>query len=123
MKTVKLTMKTAKNLIGRIDPRLRVVKDDTAPDVAIFRAYTCPNGLDIVCENDWFTRNGRISLTITDSEGGRTLRMYFYPDTLNRDFLAEMEEREMEERKARIKWVALIGRKRAHELIDQYWEG
>ena len=123
MKTIKLTMKTAKNLIGRIDPRLKVVKDDTTPDVAIFRATTGNAGLDIVCENDWQTGNGRISLTLTDSEGGRTLRMYFHPDTLNRDFLAEMAEQEEDERRARIKWVAKVGLEQAHKFVDQYWEG
>ena len=126
MKTVKLTMKTAKNLIGRIDPRLKVVKDDTAPDAAIFRATTGPAGLDIVCENDWATCNGRISLTITEKGDGRKLRMYFYPDTLDRDFpaeMAEMAEWEEDEREARIKWVAKVGKEQAHKLVDQYWEG
>ena len=90
--------------------------------MAIFRASTGPAGLDIVCENDWATCNGRISLTITEKGNGRKLRMYFHPDTLNRDFLAELAEREEEERQARIKWVAKMGLEQAHKLIDQYWE-
>ena len=122
MKNVKLTQQTARTLIGRITPRLKISKDETAADVAIFRAATGPDGLDIVCENDWFTCNGRISLTVSDRAGGRTLRMYFHPDTLNRDFLAELAEREEEERQARIRWVGKIGLEQAHRLVDRYWE-
>ena len=123
MKNVKLTKRVAHDLINSICSRLNIHKDDTAPDVAIFRASTGPAGLDIVCENDWNTGNGRISLTITEKGNGRKLRMYFHPDTLNRDFLAEMAEREEDEREARIKWVAKVGKEQAHKLVDQYWEG
>ena len=123
MKNVKLSNRTAHVLINSVCSRLNIRKDDTAPGVAIFRASTGPAGLDIVCENDWATCNGRISLTVTEKVHGRKLRMYFHPDTLNRDVLAEMAEREEDEREARIKWVAKVGKEQAHKLVDQYWEG
>lgn len=63
---VKLTKRTAWELISRIFPRLNISKDTTPPDVVIFRASTGPAGLEIRCENDWFNHNGRIRLTLSD---------------------------------------------------------
>ena len=63
------------------------------PDVAIFTAYTGPEGLEIRCENDWFNHNGRIKLTISNMDGGTPIVRYYHPDTLNRDHVAEDAEK------------------------------
>lgn len=121
-KLVKLTKKTAAQLIYQICPRLNIIKDATPPDVAIFKASTGPNGLEICCENDWFDHNGRIKLTITDG-GGTFITQYFRPNTLKRDFGAEQAEKDIAARQARKDWVQMVGRDMAHKLVDQYWGG
>lgn len=120
-KTIRLTKKTATQLIHQIMPRAVVIKDDTAPEATIFRAVTDPNGLEIRCENDWFKRNKRIKLTITDGE--KTIVHYYSPTTLNRDFIEEKLEKEETALQARVKWVSQVGLEMAHTLVDRYWEG
>lgn len=123
MKRLKLTKKTAVELIGRIFPGLHISKEETGPDVAIFRASTGPQGLEIRCENDWFNHNGRIELTILDDDDGNVIRMYFHPDTLDRDFVAEQSAKEDERREAGRDLVQMMGKELAHKLVDQCWEG
>lgn len=120
---VKLTKKTAWQLISRIHPRLNITKDAAPPEVAIFRASTGPEGLEIRCENDWFTRNGRIKLTLIDGIGGNQIIQYFHPETMNRDFGAEQAEKDDAAKQARKDWVQMVGRDMAHKLVDHYWEG
>lgn len=67
---VKLTKRKAWELISRIHPRLNIKQEATPSDVAIFKASTGPEGLEIRCENDWFNHNGRIKLTISNVDGG-----------------------------------------------------
>lgn len=67
---VKLTKRKAWELISRIHPRLNIKQEATPPDVAIFKASTGPEGLEIRCENDWFDHNGRIKLIIANVDGG-----------------------------------------------------
>lgn len=119
-KTVKLTKKTAKQLIDRICPRLNIVKEATLPNMTIYTAHTGPEGLEIRCENDWYDLNGRIKLTISD--GGNCITQYYYPDTLNPDFGTERAEQSAAARQARKEWVGIVGRDLAHEMIDEYWE-
>lgn len=92
---VKLTKRVAWELISRIHPRLNIQKEITPPDVAIFKASTGPEGLEIRCENDWFNHNGRIKLTIGNVDGGTPIIRYYHPDTLNRDYVAEQAERKL----------------------------
>ena len=120
-KTLKLTKKTASELIGRICPRLNINKDNTPPEVAIFRATTGPKGLEIKCENDWYNHDGRIKLTISD--GGTSITRYYNPETLERDFAVEEAEKEKEASEARKNWVGEVGREMAHKMVDRYWEG
>lgn len=120
-KTIKLTKRTAAVLIGRIYPNLNIRKDNTPPNVVIFRASTGREGLEIICENDWCNYDGRIRLTISD--GGNCLVRCYHPETLERDYAAEESYREDAAREARVKWVSDIGREKAHKLVDQYWEG
>ena len=110
-------------LISRIYPRLNIKQEATPPDVAIFKASTGPEGLEIRCENDWFNHNGRIKLTVGNVDGGTPIIRYYHPDTLNRDYLAEQAEKEDEAKQARKEWVQALGPELAHKLVDQYWEG
>lgn len=120
-KPLKLTKKTARELIGRICSRLDITKEETASNAITFRASTGPSGLEIRCENDWFNNNGRIKLTISD--GKNHIIQYFYPDTLNRDYVAEQCDKDDEQLKSRRDWVWTMGKERAHKFVDQYWEG
>lgn len=120
---VKLTKRAAWELISRIYPRLNIKKESTLPDVAIFKATTGPEGLEIRCENDWFNHNGRIKLTISNVDGGTPIVRYYRPNTLNRDFVAEQAEREDDVKQSRKEWVQALGPELAHKLVDQYWEG
>ncbi len=119
-KTLKLTKKTASELIGQICPRLNINKDNTPPEVAIFRATTGPKGLEIKCENDWYNHDGRIKLTICD--GTTWIIRYYHPETLERDFAAEDAEKEDADKESRVRWVFDIGQEMAHKMVDQYWE-
>lgn len=49
---------------------MNIKQEATPSDVAIFKASTGPEGLEIRCENDWFNHNGRIKLTIGNVDGG-----------------------------------------------------
>lgn len=119
-KTIRLTKKTATQLIHQIMPHAKISKDDTVPEVTIFRTVTDPNGLEILCENDWFKRNQRIKLTITDGEN--TIVHYYSPTTLNRDFIEEELEKKEIALEARVRWVSQVGLEMAHKLVDHYWE-
>lgn len=118
---VKLTKRKAWELISRIHPRLNIKQETTPPDVAIFKASTGPEGLEIRCENDWFNHNGRIKLTISNVDGGTPIVRYYHLDTLNRDYVAEQAEKEDEAKQARKEWVWAMGKEMAHKLVDQYW--
>ena len=117
-KTIRLTKKTATQLIHQIMPHAKISKDDTVPEVTIFRTVTDPNGLEIRCENDWFKRNQRIKLTITDGEN--TIVHYYSPTTLNRDFIEEELEKKEIALEARVRWVSQVGLEMAHKLVDHY---
>lgn len=119
-KTIRLTKKTATQLIHQIMPHAKISKDNTVPEVTIFRTVTDPNGLEIRCENDWFKRNQRIKLTITDGEN--TIVHYYSPTTLNRDFIEEELEKKEIALEARVRWVSQVGLEMAHKLVDHYWE-
>lgn len=119
-KPLKLTKKTAAKLIGKICPKLSIYRDNTPQEVAIYRAYTGPEGLEIVCENDWYNHNGKIKLTIRDCTAW--IIQYYNPETLERDFAAEDTEKEDADKESRVRWVFDIGPEMAHKMVDQYWE-
>lgn len=121
-KTVKLTNRTAWELISRICT-LKITKDDTAPHVAIFRARTGRDGLAITCENDWYDHNGRIKLTIHDALCGRSIIRYYHPDTLERDYASEDAEKEAEREEMRREWVQSVGLEKAIKMVERYWDG
>lgn len=122
-KKVKLSRKTAVGLIRSVFPvSPKVIEGgEQASGTVIYTAQT--GALDITCSNDWYTCNGRIQLIIADRMGGGSVRMYFHPETLNRDFGAEEADRQDDRREARIAWAQSVGRERAHKFVDQYLEG
>lgn len=121
MSTIKLTKKTAYELISRISTGRNIKKDDTSwPTVAIYRASTGPSGLEIICENDWYDYNGLIKLTISDGEN--QIIHYYSPTTLEREYDDEQIYKDKLERERRVEWVRNVGKERAHKLVDRYWE-
>ncbi len=121
-KPVKLSRMTATRLMVQvIGPGVKPLLSEPGAGATVYKAER--GCLEICCENDWYNHNGRIRLTITDGIGGNQIRMYFHPDTLNRDFEAEDAEKEDDRREARLKWVSEIGKDLAHKLVDRYWEG
>lgn len=90
--TIWLSYKTAQKLMRRACPHMKAQKSEgLLPGVDIYIGRTGPEGLILICENDWADGCGRIKLTIKDGTGSGTITQYFRPDTLARDF--EMEAR------------------------------
>ena len=122
MSTIKLTKRTAYELISRISTGRNIKKDDTSPTsptVEIYRASTGPSGLEITCENDWYDYNGLIKLTISDGEN--QIVHYYSPTTLERERAEEQEYKNELERERRVEWVSCVGREQAHKMVDRYW--
>lgn len=90
--TFSLTPRTVRKLMKRLFPRTRLERSRwMVPGTDIYGGKTGPEGLILICENDWADGCGRIKLTIKDGTGSGTITQYFRPDTLARDF--EMEAR------------------------------
>lgn len=120
---VKLSQKTAKTLIQR-EIGLSAARLEQTKIPGSITSYTMSIGsLGIKVENDWFTSNGRIKLTITNGIGGNVIQMYFHPDTLNRDFGAEDAEKQDAQTEARNNWVFTHGTEYCHKAVDRIWEG
>lgn len=120
---VKLTKKTATELIRRFSPARNIERYNTVPEVAIFRVFTSEDGVEIRCENDWYNHNGRIKVTISDHWGAGSIQMFFNPDTLDRDFEAEEVERKSEKAaeadKVMRHFVGEFTRTRAQRLTEK----
>lgn len=121
-KPVKLTKKDACNLIRQYFPGLKLEGGKRDNEAVIFVAQTGPQGLVIKVENDWFTRNGCIRLSISDPDGAGVISMYFDPGTFVRDYSVESAEKEKAAHESRIKWVGDVGLEQAHKQVDQYFE-
>lgn len=122
-KPCKLTRTSAVKLMRRVIPvPMNLINGPTGNNgTVIFTAPVGPEGLEIKVENDWFTRNGCINLTISDTSGGSCLTMYFSPNTFERDYSAEEFDKKEAAADARKKWVQKVGREQAHKLVDLYW--
>lgn len=123
-KPCKLTKKTAMVLIQRIFltlPKTLILGPTGNNGAVIFTALTGPEGLEVKVENDWFTHNKCIRLTISDNIGGSCLTMYFNPNTLERDYSAEDFDKKKSATVARKQWVQELGLEQAHKLVDLYW--
>lgn len=118
---VKLTKRTAWELISRICPRLNISKDTTPPDVAIFRASTGPAGLEIRCENDWFNHNGRIRLTLSDGEN--QIIQYYHPRHPEPGLCGGAGRKRRIRKRIPERLGSVNGLGMAHKLVDRYWEG
>lgn len=122
-KPCKLTRTSAVKLMRRVIPvPMNLISGPTGNNGAvIFSAPVGPEGLEIKVENDWFTRNGCIKVTVHDTSGGSCMTMYFSPNTFERDFSAEEFDKKEAAADARKKWVQEIGPEQAHKLVDLYW--
>ena len=122
-KAVKLTRKTAVGLIRSVVPvAVNSIEGGDQGDGAVI--YDVHTGLlDITCSNDWYTGNGRIQLTVSDRMGAGHITLYFHPDSLERDYVAEAADQQEDRREDRVNWVDQVGREQAHKLVDQYWGG
>lgn len=123
MKPCKLTRTNAVKLMRRVIPvPVNLISGGAYETGAIrYTAPVGPEGLEMACENDWFTHNGCIKLTISDKSGGSCLTMYFSPNTFQRDYSAEDFDKKEAAADARKKWVQEIGPEQAHKLVDLYW--
>lgn len=122
-KPCKLTRTNAVKLMRRVIPvPMNLISGSTGNNGAvIFTAPVGPEGLEIKVENDWFTRNGCIKVTVHDTHGGSCLTMYFSPNTFQRDHSAEEFDKKEAAADARKTWVQEIGPEQAHKLVDLYW--
>lgn len=122
-KPCKLTRTNAVKLMRRVIPvPMNLINGGSyATGAVCYKAPVGPEGLEIKVENDWFTRNGCIKLTISDPSGGSCLTMYFSPNTFERDYSAEEFDKKEAAADARKQWVQQVGREQAHKLVDQYW--
>lgn len=121
---IKLTKSIALLLLNRElgFPLKAKLEQTKVPDS--ITAYEIPLGtLKAKVENDWSTHNGRIKLTVTDGCGGNTILMYFHPDTLNRDFVAEDAYKQDITIEARHDWIYSHGPEYCRKVIDRVWNG
>lgn len=89
-----LKTETASELIKEIfGQHILVLPKVLSCTTQVFEAKT--DGLTIRCENDWYSHNGRIRLSIQDDSSGSVIVRYYDPETLERDF--EEEEKEKRE--------------------------
>ena len=92
--TFSLTPRMVRKLTKRMFPRVKLtISSNMLPGVDIYIGRTGPEGLILICENDWADGCGRIKLTIKDGTGSGTITQYFRPDTLARDFELEARRR------------------------------
>ena len=92
--TIWLSYKTAQTLMRRACPHLKAQKSEgLLPGVDIYIGRTGPEGLILVCENDWKDGCGKIRLSICDGATDQRIVQYYDPDTLARDFELEARRR------------------------------
>ena len=96
-KTVRLTKKTARELIEReLGIRIsRAPDEETAINGVYIYEYIVGNCV-ICVQNDWLDGGGKIHFSVTIS--GRTIDLFFFADTLEEDFETEEEYHESSKR-------------------------
>lgn len=93
--TFSLTPRMVRKLTKRMFPRVKLaISSNLLPGVDIYGGKTGPEGLILVCENDWKDGCGRIRLSICDGASDHRMVQYYDPDTLVRDFEMEARRRE-----------------------------
>lgn len=121
-KNVKLTMAAASRLARGVFHGIKLERDKTVPDVAIYRGSTGPDGLSVRIENDWLRHDGAIHMIISDFGGMGRMERIYDPDTMERNIDAEEDAKRKDAKQERIEWVRSIGKELAHGLVDKYWE-
>lgn len=95
--TFSLTPGTVRKLMKRLFPRAKLEKSRwMVSGTDIYGCRTGPEGLILVCENDWKDGCGKIKLTICDGATDQSIVQYYDPDTLARDFELEARRRDGE---------------------------
>lgn len=95
MKTpIKLTRKTVLSILRHeFGCNMVATRDECLTDPA--KRYEAQLGnLRITVENDWLSRNGRVCVTVGFDQCCGHLRMYYDPDTFERDYKLEDADRE-----------------------------
>lgn len=114
---LKLTRKTAEKLIGKVSTGLKITGGDVGTDMYRYEAIC--GLLMIRCENDWYDHNGRYRLSLFIASDGTPVTLFFYPDTLQRDYDTEQAERKKLRKEDRRIWAQLVGPDIAHREIDR----
>lgn len=118
---VSLDKATAEKIIHQyISPHL-TVEAFILGGITIYKAAA--GCLDVLCENDWSDRNGRLRVTIFDPLSGNFLWMYFHPENLERDYETEEAKKLETAQHDRREWVLTQGPAHCHKLVDKLWEG
>lgn len=119
-KPVKLSLMTAKKLVrqelGLAAYNLKAT--EVSKQAPIF--YMEQGSLQIKVENDWFSRNGRIRLSVVDPLGS-SFYMYYDPLSLTRDFDTEWAEKIQEQREQLETWVYEQGPEVCMDQIRRIW--
>ena len=115
-------MAAASRLARGVFPGIKLERDKTVPDVAIYRGSTGPDGLSVRIENDWLRHDGAIHMIISDFGGMGRMERIYDPDTMERNIDAEEDAKRKDAKQERIEWVRSIGKELAHGLVDKYWE-
>lgn len=93
--TFSLTPGMVRRLMRRLFSRTKLEKSRwMVPGTDIYGGRTGPEGLILVCENDWKDGCGKIRLSICDGATDQCIVQYYDPDTLARDFEMEARRRE-----------------------------
>ena len=115
---LKLTRKTAEKLIGKVIGDFKITGGEVGTDM--YR-YEASFGLLLArCENDWYDHNNRYRLSLFIASDGTPVTLFFYPETLQRDYDTEQAERKKQRKEDRTIWAQLIGPELAHKAIDEY---
>ena len=87
-KTVKLTLKTAKEIVKReLDISAGSLRPSTGMTEDVCRYEMTMGRTRIIVENDWFSNDGLFSLSISHCSGG-SIKIFFQPSTLKENYEA-----------------------------------
>lgn len=71
-------------------------------------------------ENDLHAHFDRYVMEISDSMGNGTIRFYFHPSTLNRDYVSEQIYRDDVLQEDMKHWVGQRTKDFCHRMVDEY---
>ena len=118
---LRLTKKTAAQLLEKACGAAKLTGGKEGPGA--YRYHARLGFLSILIENNWaFPDDRYYELQINDESNGKSIVMYFDPDTLERKYEKEQKYYDILRREEREGWVREAGKETAHKLVDQYWE-